>query len=317
MLLVGACRQPDQKQPVVVEERLPVPTSTIVRPALVEDREVREFPDLASALAAIVPPSTRLLGIGELHARTDRPTVISALARFTNEALPALAPRLSHLVLETWTVDQRCGEVATRATETIQRQVRRPASTQSELGILVERSRDHGVKVHAMQVGCDDYRAIAKGDDDAIAAMLDLTTAELGRLGAALPARTSRERPLVVVYGGAMHNDRSPTPGLEPWSYAAAVEAASDHTFVEVDLIVPELGLADPATASQPWARLLRGNQRVVTVRRAERSYVVLLPESGTKASAGHGKGPRAGVGAAAAPSEPPEPPAPSAPPRR
>ena len=30
------------------------------------------YPDLASALAAIIPAGTRVLGFGEMHSRTDR-----------------------------------------------------------------------------------------------------------------------------------------------------------------------------------------------------------------------------------------------------
>ncbi|MBK7540200.1 MAG: hypothetical protein IPI49_33580 [Myxococcales bacterium] len=114
-----------------------------------------------------------------------------------------------------------------------------------------------------------------------------------------------------------MHNDRAPRRASSSRSYAAAVEAASDHTFVEVELTGPELGLADRRLRASCGPVCCAGHQRVVTGRRAERSYVVLLPEPRTKASGGHGKGPRAGVGAAAAPSEPPELPAPSAQPRR
>lgn len=239
---------------------------------------VTEYADLGTAIESLVPLGTRLVGFGELHARTDRPEATSTLAAFTTQVLPKLSARASHLVLETWTVTTGCGEVAERATAAVETTVRRPAATKSELGELVQESRRRGLAPHAMTVTCDDYQAMAKGDDDAVAHMLDLTTAELGRLGAAAVAKAPAERPLVLIYGGALHNDRAPVAGLEPWSYAAAVEAASAHTFVEIDLIVPELALADPASSKAPWARYLGQSEKVLAIERGERSFVVLLP---------------------------------------
>lgn len=239
---------------------------------------VTEHASLGAAVEALVPPSTRLVGFGELHARTDRPQAASTLAAFTQQILPRLSARASHLVLETWTVATDCGEVAERATAAVEAQVRRPAATKTELGTLVEESRRRGLVPHAMTVTCADYQAMAKGDDEAIAHMLDLTTAELGRLGASLVARAPAARPLVLLYGGALHNDRAPVAGLEPWSYAAGVEAASERTFVEIDLIVPELARADPASRQAPWARYLGQSEKVLAIERGERSFVVLLP---------------------------------------
>lgn len=239
---------------------------------------VTEYADLGTAVESLVPPGTRLVGFGELHARTDRPDAASTLAAFTKEVLPRLSARTSHLVLETWTLTAACGEIAERATAAVETTVRRPAATKNELGVLVQESRQRGIAPHAMKVTCDDYQAMAKGDDEAIAHLLDLTTAELGRLGKAAMEKAPAARPLVLIYGGALHNDRSPVPGLEPWSYAAAVEAASARTFVEIDLIVPELALADPATSKAPWARFLGQSPKVLAIERDERSYVVLLP---------------------------------------
>lgn len=239
---------------------------------------VTEHASLGAAIDALVPSSARLVGFGELHARTDRPPATSTLAAFTQEILPRLAPRASHLVLETWTATSACGEVAERATAAVEAQVRRPAATKNELGELVAQSRRRGLAPHAMTVTCEDYQAMAKGDDDAVAHMLDLTTAELGRLGAELVARAPAQRPLVLIYGGALHNDRAPVPGLEPWSYAATVEAASGKSYVEIDLIVPELARADPASSQAPWARYLGQSEKVLAIARGERSFVVLLP---------------------------------------
>lgn len=249
----------------------------------------REHDTLAEAVAALVTPKTRLLGLGELHSRVDRPDAPSTLVRFTEELLPALPSRTSDLILETWTVDSRCGKGAAAATASLQAATRRPESTQSELGILFVRSRGRGLRSHPMRVTCDDYKAMAAGGDDAIVHMLDLTTSELTRLAVTYLRRAAAsspatsliaEPPLVVVYGGALHNDRFPTAGLASWSYAPAVEADSERTYLEVDLITPELAEDDAALLGQPWAPLLGASSRVVTYERGERSYVVILPRA-------------------------------------
>jgi hypothetical protein len=249
----------------------------------------REHDTLAEAIAELVPPRTRLLGLGELHARVDRPNAPSTLVRFTEELLPALPARTSDLILETWAVDGRCGKIAAAATASLQAATRRPESTQSELGILAGRSRGRGLRSHSMRVTCDDYKAMAAGGDDAIVHMLDLTTSELTRLAVTYLRRAAAnapvasviaEPPLIVIYGGALHNDRFPTAGLASWSYAPSVEADSERTYVEVDLITPELAEDDPALASEPWAPLLGVSSHVVTYQRGERSYVVVLPRA-------------------------------------
>lgn len=253
-----------------------------------------EHPDLLRALDALVTPKTRLIGLGELHSRVDRPSAPSTLAAFTSVILPALPARTSDLILETWTVDPRCGKVAAKATASIQRATQRPEATRSELGLLINASHSRGLRAHAMTVRCEDYEAMSGSGDDAIIHMLDLTTSELGRLAnralrpSAEPPRSPTPVPpsLVVIYGGAMHNDRFPPAGLEPWSYAPAVEGASERTYLEIDLITPELAEGDPKLEAEPWAPLLGASPRVVTYQRGERSYVIILPRAAAEPAA-------------------------------
>jgi hypothetical protein len=84
------------------------------------------------------------------------------------------------------------------------------------------------------------------------------------------------------VYGGALHNDRFPDAAVAEWSYAAAVDRATGDRFVEIDVIVPELAEADPASRRQPWFALAGAprdpHNPVVVWQRGERSFVVVLP---------------------------------------
>ena len=134
------------------------------------------FPDLAAALVAIIPPDAWVIGFGELHARTDRAAPTSSLASFTR-ALPALAGRLSDLVLETWKVDPTCGTPAVAATARMEAQVLRPEATRSELAELADAARAAHVQLHVMTLTCADYAASAPaGGEVDPAAMLSLTS---------------------------------------------------------------------------------------------------------------------------------------------
>jgi len=243
------------------------------------------YADLPAALAAILPADARVIGFGELHARTDRAQVKSALAHFTSEAIPAIGDRLSDLVVETWVVDPKCGKSAEEATAKVAISTRRPIETHSEIAQLAEAARARGIQPHAMDVTCADYAEIApQGKDVDFEAMLTLTTRELTRIATEVVAHRDGEaqhRPWIALYGGALHNDRFPAKGVEDWSYAAKVDEVTHGHYVEVDLIVPELAVDDPTSQKEPWFGLVRGaDQRVHAWKRGERSYVIVLPRT-------------------------------------
>jgi hypothetical protein len=246
--------------------------------------EHRAFRDLAAALIATIPAEVRVVGFGELHARTDRGPARSSLASFRT-ALPAIAGQLSDLAIETWLVDPACGPAGAQATATIEATVKRPEATRSEIAQLADAARAAGIQPHAMTLRCGDYAAIAPagGDFDPVA-MLSLTTHELGRITTSAVRHRDREpghRPWVAVYGGALHNDRFPDEAVAEWSYAAAVDRATGDRFLEIDLIVPELAEADPVIQRQPWFPLVGARRDpatpVVVWKRGERSFVVIL----------------------------------------
>lgn len=287
-LAAGACgreaRDPPKAAPAA-PARTRTPTIDASAPAAWQHDgsgpAFRDAPDVATAVRLIVDDDQpRVIGFGELHARTDRATVESSLSHFTREVFPAIQDRLSDLVLETWVVDPRCGEGAKTATAAVEGAMMRPATTRNELGTLVANARAAKVQPHAMHLGCDDYAKVAPpGKPIEIEVMLDLITRELGRIATEAAAHAGPDK-IVATYGGALHNDLYPNPGVASWSFAAAVDGAVDHRYVEIDLYVPELAAADPASKSEPWFPLLAraAADHVVVIQRGPRSYVVLLP---------------------------------------
>ena len=119
------------------------------------------YPDLGVGAQGDHPADARVVGFGELHARTDRAQVQSALARFTADALPAIEDKLSDLIVETWIVDPKCGQAAKTATAKVEITVRRPQETKSEIALLADAARAAKIQPHAMRINCDDYEKIA------------------------------------------------------------------------------------------------------------------------------------------------------------
>jgi hypothetical protein len=243
-------------------------------------------PDVATAIREILATGPRVIGFGELHARTDRAQVTSSLAHFTHEVFPVLADQLSDLVLETWVVDPRCGEGARTATAAVEGAMRRPASTKGELASLIDAARAAHVQPHAMRLGCDDYARVAPtGKPVEVELMLDLVTRELGRIaGEAVAVRDKdpRARRLVATYGGALHNDLYPYDSVASWSFARQVNAATGGHYVEVDLYVPELAADDAMSQKEAWFPLVAqaDADHVEVIERGPRSYIILLPRA-------------------------------------
>lgn len=279
--LVVACGKDAASPPPAPPPPPPPPAPAPAPPAPVEPvLATRSYSDLGVAIANIVPADARVIGVGELHSRTDRKQVRSSLAAFT-AALPAFADKVSDLVVETWVVDKKCGSAATEATTRVEMTMRRPAETKTEIGALAEAARAAKIQPRAMRVSCADYATLAPpGKDVDPVALLTFTTKELRRVTTEALAKPNGNRPWIAVYGGALHNDRFPAKGVEDWSYAAAIDAATHDHFVEIDLIVPELADGDATSQAQPWYPLLANRKDLVVWQRGERSFVVILPRT-------------------------------------
>ncbi|MBA3464808.1 MAG: hypothetical protein H0T46_33045 [Deltaproteobacteria bacterium] len=238
---------------------------------------------LADALAAIIPADARVVGFGELHARVDRAQVKSALSLFTT-ALPSLGDKFSDLIVETFIVDPKCGQTAQKATQQMQTEVKRPEATKSEIALLADAAKAAKIQPHAMTLSCADYKALVPNGQIDPLAMLTITTRELKRIALSAVAHRDKDaahRPWIALYGGALHNDRSPDDAVKEWSYAAAVDTATKGRFVEVDLIVPELAAADANSKKQPWFSLVEtAGDWVQVFKRNDRSFVVVLPRT-------------------------------------
>ena len=248
--------------------------------------EHQTYPDLAAAVAATVPADARVVGFGEIHARVDTKQVSSALARFT-AALPSFGDKVSDLIVETWLVDPKCGPKAVETTAKIEKDVKRPEATKSEIALLADAAKAASIQPHAMTLACKDYEKLApkNGQSDPVA-MLTLTTKELQRIATSAVKHRDNQathRPWVALYGGALHNDRFPAAAVAEWSYAESIDLVTDGHYLEIDLIVPEFAEApdDKISKEQPWFPLVgAAGDKVLVWKRGERSFVLILPRT-------------------------------------
>jgi hypothetical protein len=245
-----------------------------------------------AAIAALMADPGGVIAFGELHQTRATAKVRSAIARFTDEILPIVAPHASHLIVETWITRGTCGAVEAQVTEEVARTTERPVETESEIMTLLRRAKELGVAPHVLDVGCDEYKVLAGEGEHAGAVdydkLLTITNQHLERaIGQGLLLPRAPGRPLIVVYGGALHNDLFPDPTLAKYTFGRHVHAATRGAYREVDLYVPEMVDTTPALKAEPWYRAWQragaGASDVVIQRNPRSSIVVFRRGPGPK----------------------------------
>jgi hypothetical protein len=226
-----------------------------------------------------------VIAFGELHQTKATAKVRSAIGRFTDDILPVVAPRAAHIIVETWMTTGACGENERRVTEEVARTTERPAATEDEIVRLLRRAKEMGVAPHVLGIGCDEYKALAGGGEGVdYDKLLTITCQHLERAirQAALLPR-SAERPLVIVYGGALHNDLYPDPTLAKYSFGPAIHTFMRGAYREVDLYAPEMIETMPALKAEGWYAVWRkigAGKRASVIHRSPLSSVLVFGRS-------------------------------------
>lgn len=242
------------------------------------------------------------------------------MERFTAD-IDVLTDGASDLIVETWVQDGKCGAEEAVVSRDVEHQLERPPVVENHLLTMINSARKRGLTPHVMTMTCADYQALVsapsqksdsqksdsqksdsqKSDDQKSESqsevdfekMLLLVKDKLAGLArkvvqyraSASGAKDPGKAGMIVIYGGAVHNDEYPFAGLEDISYVKDVRTLVGDGYVELDLYVPEYiegnALAQQETWYAPFVRHASG-ERVLVFQRGPRSYLVILRRNRT-----------------------------------
>lgn len=197
--------------------------------------------------------SPRVVAVGEAHAQQAVTGVDSATKRFARELLPALAPRVTGVVLELLAPDKRCEAHDTAAVAERTKPVTEPqrATNQNEFLALGFDAKKLGMRVEPLVPSCEELKSVLAAGND-VDALLRLIAGVTEREVFDFLDHQKPEH-AILIYGGLLHNDLKPRAGHEGWSFGPAVAEHAGGSYVEIDLIVPEFIQSEPPWTELPW----------------------------------------------------------------
>jgi hypothetical protein len=237
-----------------------------------------------AALASILEGEKPLVvGFGEAHAQKGTEAIASTPWRTTHELLPELGGKASDLVLELWIPDKKCAPKAQAKVAEQQQEVTKTQATSNtnEYVVLAEKAKALGMQPHVIRPTCAEVDKIAKAGDDAVLEMLSMITDHMKRQIEDLRSKPAAKDKIVVTYGGALHNDLVPGPGREGWTFGPAIDAATGHRYVEIDLVVPEYVKDTPAWTGQRWYaahQATKADAGTTVIKTGDHAYAIILP---------------------------------------
>jgi hypothetical protein len=282
----------DPGQPRSIERTL---VQKIAVPEPCGDHSCTRFDSAKDALfPLILERRARLIAFGEAHAPAGY-SGVPTVQLFTESLLPKLASGSSHLLVELLQPPkegcQRERKIAQEeSTEVTQGQA---DSNQNEYLALGVTAHKLGVTPDILYASCEDMARIAAPEGGVVAMMEAI--ASLSAVTLAKYLKTTRKgRPLVLAYGGALHNDAVPRPSRASWSYGPKMLEATEGSYLEIDLIVPELIQDTESWRSFAWYdayQALDHKEGAVLMKWGQHSYSLFFaPDSsahdvGTKVS--------------------------------
>lgn len=218
--------------------------------------ECRRFPDAASAFEVVLAEKPDVLAVGEAHAQKGTEHLASATSRFTSDLLPRLKGTTSHVVLELIDPPRGC-QKAVAQTRKAQKPVvdKEAASNPNEFITLGKAAEKLGIRPRILTPDCERFQTIADAGPDGVIVMLEMIAKMTQDILVSYLARGDRQnpQPMLLAYGGAMHNDVKPREGREAWSFGPQLVEATSGRYVELDLIVPEYIKDNDTWRAFPW----------------------------------------------------------------
>jgi len=215
------------------------------------------FSSELAAFQHLLKSEPQVLGIGESHAPKGIEGVHSAARRFGELLLPALCGRAHSIVLELWLPRNDCGDKRVEQVKKAQEPVTRTQakSNQDDYVTLGHVAKRLGIMPSALVPTCDEYQSILDAGPDGVDRMLELVGSRTGEkvVEELQKSANQGEGPIVVAYGGALHNDAEPDSAHARYSYGPRLLEQTRGKYIELDLIVPEFVKDTDIWTRQPW----------------------------------------------------------------
>ncbi|HSU39612.1 MAG TPA: hypothetical protein VLJ38_08590 [Polyangiaceae bacterium] len=250
--------------------------------------DCRAFDTPRQAFEQALTSAPRVIAIGEAHAQKAAPGVESATSRFARELLPALAPRTKGIVIELLAPDRRCEQHEEQAVAERTKPVTEPQreTNQSEFVALGFAAKKLGIRAEPLVPTCDELKTVLHADND-VGALLELIANITVRETFEFLDHQKPEA-AIAIYGGLLHNDVTPKPGQEAWSFGPRIRDHARGSYVEVDLIVPELIRSEPPWTELPWFSHYdptSASNQTLLYRTGPASFVLIFPRSDATAN--------------------------------
>jgi hypothetical protein len=243
-----------------------------------------------AAFEHVLRNEPRVLAIGEAHAQAGTTGIRSSTRRFAEQLLPLVSGKAKHIVIELLLANckpktvERAAQVQAPVTE------HQAKSNQNEFLTLGKYAQRLGVEPQALTPDCKEYESVIAAGEDGVGRLLSLVAQKTESSVEALLARPGTDSELILTYGGALHNDLSPRPGQESWSFGPKLALATGGRYVELDLIVPEFVKDTEAWRGLPWFRAFDREHltgETLLYRPAPNSFALIFPKTETTPTQG------------------------------
>jgi len=284
--------QPLPKQPPIVQPP-PIagaPAPVPAPPQAAEPRPCGALDCLAfatpqAAFEYVLRSQPRVLAIGEAHAQEGTSGIRSSTRRFAEQLLPLLSGKSKHIVIELLIANCKVKTVERAAQAQAPVTEHQAKSNQNEFLTLGKYAQRLGIEPQALSPDCTEYDSVAAAGEDGVPRLLTLVAQQTQSAVETLLASPAATDQLILTYGGALHNDLSPRPGQESWSFGPQLAAASHGRYIELDLIVPEFVKDTEAWRALPWFGAFDREHlqnETLLFRPAPNSFALIFPKTET-----------------------------------
>ncbi|HYQ04212.1 MAG TPA: hypothetical protein VER96_36320 [Polyangiaceae bacterium] len=236
-----------------------------------------------AAFEYVLSSKPRVLALGEAHAQAGTTGIQSSTRRFAEQLMPLLAGKAKHIVIELL--------VANCSAKTVERTAKTQApvtehqakGNQNEFLTLGKVAQRMNIEPQALAPSCAEYDAAAAEGEDGVARLLTLVAQQTESSVEALLAKPETSGEPILTYGGALHNDLSPRPGQESWSFGPQLARATHDRYIELDLIVPEFVKDTDAWRTMPWFPAFDRehlSDETLLYRPSANSYALIFPKT-------------------------------------